>query len=127
MEIVRRAVPECARALATAGLHPVLARIFAARGVTAAGELDTGLARLPSFFLLMGIDAAAERLASAIAQRERILVVADYDADGATACAVAVRGLAAFGAVVDFLVPNRFEYGYGLTPEIVALAATRTP
>ena len=127
MEIVRRAVPKCAGALAASGIHPVLARIFAARGVTAADELDTGLARLPSFSLLRGIEAAAERLASAIAKGERILVVADYDADGATACAVAVRGLAAFGAVVDFLVPNRFEYGYGLTPEIVALAATRMP
>ena len=73
---------------------------------------------------MKGIDAAAARLADAIARRERIVIVADYDADGATACAVAVRGLAAMGAVVDFLVPNRFEYGYGLTPEIVGVAAS---
>jgi len=70
---------------------------------------------------------AAVRIADAIRAGERILIVADYDADGATACAVGVRGLRAFGARVDFLVPNRFEYGYGLTPEIVALAATREP
>ena len=76
---------------------------------------------------MKGIDAAATRLADAIARREKILIVADYDADGATACAVAVRGLAAMGAVVDFLVPNRFEYGYGLTPEIVGVAAAMAP
>ena len=105
----------------------MLARVFAARGVTTTEELDTRLAQLPSSSLLMGIDAAAARLADAIAGRERILVIADYDADGATACAVAVRGLAAMGAVVDFLVPNRFDYGYGLTPEIVVEASTREP
>ena len=127
MEIVRRDVPATAAALAASGIHPVLARVFAARGVTTTEELDTRLARLPSFSLLMGIDAAAARLADAIAGRERILVIADYDADGATACAVAVRGLAAMGAVVDFLVPNRFDYGYGLTREIVVEASTREP
>ena len=67
------------------------------------------------------------RLAQAIQSGERILIVADYDADGATACAVAVRGLARLGGNVDFLVPNRFEYGYGLTPEIVRLAALSSP
>ena len=127
MEIVRRAVPPAAASLAAAGIHPVLARVFAARGVATVDELDTDLVRLPPFSLLKGIDDAAARLADAIARRERILVVADYDADGATACAVAVRGLTAMGAVVDFLVPNRFEYGYGLTPEIAIEAATRAP
>ncbi len=127
MEIVRRDVPPAAAALAASGIHPVLARVFAARGVTTTEELDTHLAQLPSPSLLMGIDAAAARLADAIAGRERILVIADYDADGATACAVAVRGLAAMGAVVDFLVPNRFDYGYGLTREIVVEASTREP
>ena len=78
---------------------------------------------MPPFSQLKGIDLAAARLADAIARGERILVIADYDADGATACALAVRGLAAMGAVVEFLVPNRFEYGYGLTPEIVVDAA----
>ncbi|MFP3741140.1 DHH family phosphoesterase, partial [Burkholderia sp. SIMBA_019] len=64
-------------------------------------------------------------LADALEQKRRMLVVADYDCDGATACAVAVRGLRMFGAQIDYLVPNRFEYGYGLTPEIAALAAQR--
>jgi single-stranded-DNA-specific exonuclease len=127
MEIARRPVPAAAQTLAGAGVHPVLARVFASRGVASAAELDLDLAALPSFATLKGIDAAAVRLADAIIGGERIVIVADYDADGATACAVAVRGLAAMGAVVDFLVPNRFEYGYGLTPEIVAEAAAMRP
>jgi single-stranded-DNA-specific exonuclease len=127
MDIERRTVPSAANTLAAAGIHPVLARVFAARGIVAAGELDTDLVSLPPFALLKGIDAAAARLADAIAHGERIVVVADYDADGATAGAAAVRGLSAMGANVDFLVPNRFEYGYGLTPEIVALAAAKAP
>jgi len=125
--IVRRPPGASAAALEAAGLSQVLARVYAARGITAAGELDHSFAALPPFTALKGIDAAAQRLASAIAKQERILIVADYDADGATACAVGMRGLAAMGARVDFIVPNRFEYGYGLTPEIVALAATRQP
>jgi single-stranded-DNA-specific exonuclease len=104
-----------------------MARVFAARGIGSTAELDNGLAGLPSWKTLKGIDAAAERLAQAIDCSERLLIVADYDADGATACAVGMRGLAAMGAQVDFLVPNRFEFGYGLTPEIVALAASRRP
>jgi single-stranded-DNA-specific exonuclease len=127
MEIVRRVVPDAARALAAAGVHPVLARVFAARGIVSADELDADLATLPPFSSLKGIDAAATRLAEAIAGHERIVIVADYDADGATACALGMRGLAAMGADVAFLVPNRFEYGYGLTPEIVAQAAGMAP
>jgi single-stranded-DNA-specific exonuclease len=123
VEIVRRPVPAAAAALAAAGMPPVLARIFAARGVVAPAELDTDLGDLPSPASMKGIDAAATRLADAIQRRERMVIVADYDADGATACAVAVRGLAAMGADVGFLVPNRFDYGYGLTPEIVAQVA----
>jgi single-stranded-DNA-specific exonuclease len=126
-DIVRRPVPDTAAMLAQAGIAPVLARIYAARGVRTASELDLELTQLPSWKTLKGIDAAAARLATAIEQRQRMLIVADYDADGATACAVGVRGLRAMGAEVDFLVPNRFEFGYGLTPEIVALAATREP
>jgi single-stranded-DNA-specific exonuclease len=125
--IVRRAVPEAARALVDAGVAPVLARIYAARGVESAQELDHTLARLPAPGSLKGIDEAVARLARAIESRERIVIVADYDADGATACAVGVSGLRALGASVDFVVPNRFEFGYGLTPEIVALAAQRAP
>jgi single-stranded-DNA-specific exonuclease len=127
MEIVRRAVPDAARTLAAAGVHPVLARVFASRGVESRSELDADLATLPAFATMKGIEAAAARLADAIAAGERIVIVADYDADGATACAVGVRGLAAMGADVGFLVPNRFEYGYGLTPEIVAEAAAMAP
>ena len=125
--IVRRPPGAAATALEAAGLSKVLARVYAARGITTARELDHSFAALPPFTTLKGIDAAAWRLATAIAKQERILIVADYDADGATACAVGMRGLAAMGALVDFIVPNRFEYGYGLTPEIVALAATRQP
>ncbi|MEO5763976.1 MAG: single-stranded-DNA-specific exonuclease RecJ [Casimicrobiaceae bacterium] len=125
--IVLRAVPPAARALEAAGIAPLWARLYAARGIAAAGELDHTLAALPSHTALRNADVAAARLVRAIAAQERIVVVADYDADGATACAVAVRGLRAFGANVDFIVPNRFEYGYGLTPEIVALAAAGAP
>ena len=127
MDIVRRPVPDTALALAAAGIPPVLARVFAARGVHAPEDLDTGLATLPSYALLKGAEAAAVRLADAIARGERIVIVADYDADGATACAVGVRGLRAMGADVGFIVPNRFEFGYGLTPEIVAQALDRQP
>ena len=125
--IVRRAVPAAARTLEAAGIAPVLARIYAARGIAGPAELDHALAALPSHATLRNVDAAAARLARAITQRERIVVVADYDADGATACAVAVRGLRAFGGIADFVVPNRFEYGYGLTPGIVELAARSAP
>jgi single-stranded-DNA-specific exonuclease len=127
VEIVRRAVPDAARTLAAAGIHPVLARVYASRGVASPDELDADLATLPAFGTMKGIDDAAARLAEAIARREKLVIVADYDADGATACAVGIRGLAAMGANVDFLVPNRFEYGYGLTPEIVAQAAAMAP
>ena len=125
--IVRRVVPDSHRALIASGVSPVFARIYAARGIVDAAELDSSLARLPDFSRFANIEAAAERLARAIARDERILIVADYDADGATACAVGVRGLRAMGANVDFLVSNRFEFGYGLTPEIVAVAKARAP
>jgi single-stranded-DNA-specific exonuclease len=125
--IVRRPVPEAVHALAAAGVPAVLARIYAARGIESAAELDHALAALPTFAALKSIDAATARLAQAIRARERIVIVADYDADGATACAVGVLGLRALGADVDYVVPNRFEFGYGLTPEIVALAAVRAP
>jgi single-stranded-DNA-specific exonuclease len=118
---------EHAQQLAGAGVHPVLARVYAARGITDAAQLDTGLPGLLHFATLKNIQPMAVRLADAIAAGQRILVVADYDADGATACTVAVRGLRLLGAAVDFLVPNRFEYGYGLTPEIVQLAARQQP
>src|SRR5581483_7483133 len=127
VNIVRRAVPEHVDALIATGMHPVLARIYAARGVRSSEERDIALVGLPTYSSLRGIEAATQRLVRAIEHKERIVVVADYDADGATACAIAVRGLHALGADVAFAVPNRFEHGYGLTAEIVAHAAARSP
>ncbi len=109
-------------------LPPLLTRLYAARGVQSAVELDKGLAKLIPYQQLMGIDAAVALLVQALEQRQRILIVGDFDADGATASTVGVLGLRALGAAhVDYLVPNRFEYGYGLTPEIVAVALEREP
>ena len=105
------------------GVHPVLARLYAARGLTDARELSSDLAALSPPSGLLHIDAAAVFLADAVKAGKKMVIVADYDCDGATACAVALRGLRSMGATVDYIVPNRFEYGYGLTPEIVALTA----
>jgi single-stranded-DNA-specific exonuclease len=127
MNILQRVVPASIAELRAAGMSEVLARVYAARGITSAAELDCDFAGLPPWTGLKGVEGAARRLADAIVRGERMLIVADYDADGATACAVGVRGLRAMGGRVDFLVPNRFEFGYGLTPEIVALAADRRP
>lgn len=106
-----------------AGLSPVLARLLAARGVDTPEEIDTALAGLLPPDSMKGLAEAAHKLADAIEAGERLCVVADYDCDGATACAVAVRGLRMFGARVDYLVPNRFEHGYGLSEPVVELAA----
>jgi single-stranded-DNA-specific exonuclease len=126
--IITRAVPDGPYAtLSSAGLHPVLARILAARGVQSERQLANSFAGLLPPGTLKGVREAATLLADAVQARQRLLIVADYDADGATACAVGIRALRAFGASVDYLVPNRFEYGYGLTPEIVQLAAQRSP
>lgn len=108
--------------LCRTGVHPVLARIFAARGITEAEELSTGLSGMISPVQLAHIGDAAGFLADAIAAGRKITVIADYDCDGATACAVALRGLRLLGANVDYMVPNRFDNGYGLTPEIVRQA-----
>jgi len=109
-----------------AGLHPVLRRVYAARGLNRDADLDLSLDRLLPVGSLDGVDAATRLLAEHRAGR--VLVIGDFDADGATSTALVVRGLRALGfAHVDFLVPNRFRFGYGLTPEIVALAATREP
>ena len=121
--VTRACSPVDAEILTRHGLHPVLARLYAARGVCMPDEIETGLAKLVPPVALKGCEDAAVLLADAIQHKRRMLVVADYDCDGATACAVAVRGLRMFGGQIDYLVPNRFEYGYGLTPEIVALAA----
>jgi single-stranded-DNA-specific exonuclease len=125
LTVVRRA--RHADVQLAAGLHPVLARAYAARGVRSTADLDTSLARLLPVGSLEGIAAAVELLA-AHRTGGRVLVIGDFDADGATASALMVRALRSCGfAALDFLVPNRFEFGYGLTPEIVALAATRAP
>lgn len=126
--IVTRRVSQAARErLEYAGVHPLLARLYAARGVSRAEELDTALATLLAPSQLKGAAEAARLLADAIAAKRRLLIVADYDCDGATACAVGVRALRAFGADISYLVPNRFDYGYGLTPEVVRLASERKP
>ncbi len=108
-------------------LHPLLARLYAARGLTCADQARTGLdALLPP--VLKDIDRAAGLLADAMAAQQRLLIVGDFDADGATSTALGMLALRAMGAMqVDFLVPNRFDYGYGLTPEIVDVARTRDP
>jgi len=110
------------RALETAGIHPLLARLWAARGVTHPDDARlTWAAMLPPQCLTHASRAAA-LLADAIAAGQRLLIVADYDCDGATACAVGLRALRAMGGNVDYLVPNRFETGYGLSPAVVELA-----
>jgi single-stranded-DNA-specific exonuclease len=109
------------------GCDAVLARIYAARGLETLDQLATALKSLVAPTELQHVDAAATLLADAIEHGERLLIVADYDADGATACAVGVKALRSFGATIDYLVPNRFEHGYGLTPEIVQEAAKRSP
>ena len=127
-EIIPRHIPaDSVQHLRDSGYSSALAKIFAARGITESRQLNTTFAELLPFDTLKNSREMACLLADAIAAQKNILVVADYDADGATACAVAMRGLRAFGARVDFIVPNRFEYGYGLTPEIVQLAAKNNP
>ena len=110
--------------LRASGIHPVLARIYAGRGIQHPDQIDTGLAGLIAPQRMAHIREAAEMLAEAIRERRHLLVVADFDADGATACAVALRGLRRFGADVDFLVPDRFVFGYGLTPALIDHAVT---
>ncbi|MDZ4337338.1 MAG: single-stranded-DNA-specific exonuclease RecJ [Pseudomonas sp.] len=126
MRIESRPLPENLPDLGA--LPPLLTRLYAARGVQSAAELDKGLARLISYQQLKGMDAAVDLLVQGLQQGQRMLIVGDFDADGATASTVGVLGLRMLGAAhVDYLVPNRFEYGYGLTPEIVAVALEREP
>ena len=123
---VRDVPPRTAWALEQAGVHPLLARLFAARGVASADDLDDGLARLLPPAQLKGTHEAAVLLADAIAAGRRLCFVADYDCDGATACAVGIRGLKLLGAPhVDYLVPDRVVDGYGLTPPIAERVAAR--
>ena len=109
-------------------IHPLLERLFLARGITSETELDRTLSKLPSPWLLSGMEEMVAHLVTAINEQQRICIVADFDADGATSCAVAIKGLQLLGAgQVSFVVPNRFEYGYGLTPEIVELVKLQNP
>ncbi|HVP34432.1 MAG TPA: single-stranded-DNA-specific exonuclease RecJ [Steroidobacteraceae bacterium] len=125
LTVVRR--EPAAHAQLDPGLHPVLARAYAARGALSAADLDTSLARLLPVGTLEGTQAAVELL-DAHRTGGRVLIVGDFDADGATSSALMVRALRGLRfSAADFLVPNRFEFGYGLTPEIVALAAERSP
>lgn len=124
VKLIQREVPE----VRLPGLPPLLARLYASRGVTHLEQLDLSLNALPSFQTLKGIEAAVALLCEAIAQRWHILIVGDFDADGATSTSLACLALQRLGAAqVSYLVPNRFEYGYGLTPEIVELAWQQRP
>jgi len=123
----RPVLQETVEYLQASGLPPLMSRLFAARGVADVAQVAVNLSNLLPPQSLTNNQMMAKLLADAIQANKKLLVVGDYDADGATATAVAVKGLRAFGADVSFLVPNRFEYGYGLTPEIVALAATQKP
>ena len=128
MKIVERAYAEAdRRALMEAGVHPLLARIYAARRIRSASELKYESTSLLSPALLKSIHDAAALLADAIEAKKRLLIVADYDADGATACALGLRALRLFGASADYLVPDRFKLGYGLSVDLVELAAQRKP
>jgi single-stranded-DNA-specific exonuclease len=125
--IERRYTERDRQALVAAGVDPLLARLYAARRIASAAELRYEPASLHAPGLLKNLEHGAALLADAIAAKKRLLIVADYDADGATACAVGMRALRAFGADVQYLVPDRFKLGYGLTPELVDLAARQKP
>lgn len=109
-------------------LHPILQRIYPVRGVQSSRELERGLDNLLPFQDMLGMQEAVTLLVDAVTKQKKILVVGDFDADGATSSAVAVRALRSFGVKeVDFLVPNRFAFGYGLTPELVTVAKELNP
>ncbi len=128
MAIRVRPVPLSIEAsLRGAGIHPLLARLYASRGVRMPTDVDYGFNSMLPPHLLKGIAQAAALLAEGIRREHRMLIVADYDCDGATACALGLRALRAFGARVDYFVPNRQELGYGLTSELVEVVAARRP
>ena len=125
--VTRNAPPRVVWQLEQQGLHPLLARLYAARGITDKAELDYELkSLLPPTTLTHATD-AAQLLADAIEAEAKLLIIGDYDCDGATATAVGMRALKSLGADVDFLLPDRFKLGYGLSPEIVDLAAQQSP
>ena len=127
-QVVQRHVDDAdVQQLMSEGMSSVLARVYAARGVRRTAQLTHDLSGMLHFNTLLQIDDMAARLADAVTCQLNVVVVADYDADGATACAVAVRGLALMGLTVQFFVPNRFIHGYGLTPEVVGIVAQQQP
>lgn len=117
--------PTAANVLTTAGYLPPVARALSARGIRSPEDLNEAWSGMLPPDLLTGIDRAAERLLAARTRGERVTIVADYDCDGATACAVGIRGLSALGLSVDYFVPDRVRHGYGLTAAIVDLLAAR--
>lgn len=124
--IVMRQMPKNNNTLSE--LHPVLERIFLSRGLTSMTDLDRSLSKLPSPWLLSNMKAMVNHLVIALQQQQRITIVADFDADGATSCTLMIKGLTLLGAHnVNFVVPNRFEYAYGLTPELVELVKQQQP
>jgi single-stranded-DNA-specific exonuclease len=126
--ILRRDVPAAALAGLSSGLHPVLRRVYAARGISDNAELDLGLAHLLPVSTLGGLTAAVDLLLGCYARRARVVVVGDFDADGATSTALVVRQLCRLGFLdPGYIVPDRFLYGYGLTPQIVREAAKLRP
>ena len=126
--IQRHAASNLADANFPPDLSPMLSRVFMARGARCSDDIDLSMSSLLSPSLLMGIDGAADLIIAAMESNSRILIVGDFDADGATSCALAIRAFEAMGhSDVRFIVPNRFEYGYGLTPEIVDLAKPQNP
>jgi single-stranded-DNA-specific exonuclease len=128
LKIVTRRYAEADRdRLLQSGVHPLLARLFAARRIRSRDQLEQDFSHLIPPAELTNAGRAAQLLADAIGEQKKLLIVADYDADGATACAVGMRALRSFGARVEYLVPNRMELGYGLTPELVDIAARLAP
>ena len=124
--IKTREAPDASqRTLTASGLSPVLARVLAARGIKTNNDLDDSLTRLAPLETLKNCHMAGKLLADTIANKANILIVADYDADGATAAAITILFFRSIGVTVDYFVPNRFEHGYGLTPEIVDIVAAR--
>ncbi len=124
MRVIQRPIPE---GEALAGVAPLLDRIYRARGITDSGDLDHSLKRLLPISSLMNVEKAAELVAASIGMGESIVVVGDYDADGATACSVCMRGLGAMGADIHYVVPDRKKHGYGLSPQVVELTLDYQP
>ena len=125
---IKRIFSEVSDSLMQSDLHPVLQKVLSNRKINSPEEIEYSLANLTSFDQLMGIDAAVALIVNALQQKQKILIVGDFDADGATSTAVCVRALKMLGhTAVSYLVPNRFDFGYGLSPELVDVACQDKP